>query len=67
MNNLLQVSALEALKGHDHTLLCNLLTEETITLEIDKEYQEENYKTLLHLAVEREDLVGPNFLKKKKY
>ena len=56
------MSALEALKGHDHTLLCNLLTEETITLEINKEYQEENYKTLLHLAVEREDLVSANFL-----
>ena len=52
-----QVSALEALKAHDHNLLCNLLTDEDIKVEVDKEYKEEKYKTLLHLAVDLEDLV----------
>ncbi len=53
------MSALEALKGNDHNLLCNLLADEVVGVEVNKEYQEENYKTLLHLAVDREDLVSP--------
>ncbi len=53
------MSALEALKAYDHNLLCNLLADEVVGVEVNKEYQEENYKTLLHLAVDREDLVSP--------
>ncbi len=55
------MSALEALKGNDHNLLCNLLADEVVGVEVNKEYQEENYKTLLHLAVDREDLVSPDW------
>ena len=55
------MSALEALKACDHNLLCNLLADEVVEVEVNKEYQEENYKTLLHLAVDREDLVSPGW------
>ncbi len=48
---------MDALKSHDHNLLCNLLTDESFKVEINKGYQEEKYKTLLHLAVDNEDLV----------
>ena len=52
-----QVSALDALKGYNHTLLCNLLSDDVIKLDLNKPYPEEKHKTLLHIAVDIEDLV----------
>ena len=47
-----QQSAVDALLSGNLRLLTDILTEETICLDIDKQYPEHGNKTLLHLAVE---------------
>ena len=52
-----QASALEAVKNGDHQLLCDLLTEDGgKVVDINHNYEDENYKTLLHVAVDQEDV-----------
>ena len=47
-----QQSAVDALLSGNLRLLTDILNEETICLDLDKQYPEHGHKTLLHLAVE---------------
>lgn len=63
-----QTSALDALKESNNQLLSDLLTETApygspdLTVDINKAYPEEKSKTLLHLAVEKENLTAVKIL-----
>lgn len=57
-----QLSALQAIKEANNQLLCDLLTDDSVGLDVNHVYQEEGGKTLLHIAADQNDVEATRLL-----